>query len=125
LKSKTEILDRANREFSEHWKFLRKANPRMRLPDRETFPTVSNMTIGEISHEFGTEAELTLEIKTEEGEVLQLKGACFDSHHDSSCEFVGIPRDLKEFADAFALNLLFNILCEERLELEDWQNLPE
>ncbi|MDO8469879.1 MAG: hypothetical protein Q7S84_02545 [bacterium] len=125
MKTKSELLKKANEEFPAYWKFLREANPHMRLPARETFPTVLGMTVGEITHEYGTEASLVLEVKTEEGETLQLTGASFENHHDTTCEFTRDSKELKQFADEFASNLIFNIMCEERIELAAWQGLPD
>ena len=125
MKTKSELLKQANEEFPEQWKFLREADPRRRLPARETFPTVLSMTVGEITHEYGTETSLVLEVKTEEGAVLQLNGASFESHHNSTCEFTRVPEELRQFADAFTSNLIFNIMPEEGIEIAAWQGLSD
>lgn len=123
MKTKSELLKKANEEFPEYWKFMRKANPDMRLPAWETFPTVMQMTVGTITHEYGTEASLILEVRTESGETLQLSGVSFTNHWDSSCDFSGVSSEHKTFAEVFATNLIFNIMSDANIEIEEWQDL--
>jgi len=122
--TKSELLKKANTEFPEHWKFLRENNPHLRLPAKETFPTVLSMTVVEITHKYGTEASLVLEVQTEEGATLRLEGASFESPHDTTCEFTRAPQELRQFANKFSNNLIFNIMCEEGVEIASWQGLP-
>lgn len=123
--TKSALLKRANEELPEHWQFLRETNPQMRLPVIERFPTVTRMTIGEISHMHGTEADLTLEVTQEKGDPLQLKGVSLENHWDSTCEFMTEPKELKQFAEVFACHLIFNLFCDERIKIDAWQSLPE
>lgn len=124
MTSKSELLRRANEEFPAHWDFLRSENPSMRLPARESFPTVTRMTVGEVTHRFGTEATLTLDVRCG-GELFQLKGVSFENDNDTTCQFSEGPQELRQCLEHFAINLIFNLLCDEGLNIEEWQPLPD
>ena len=125
MKTKSELLKKANESFLEHWEFLREANPGMKLPVCKTFPRVPKITVSDITHNYGTESPRTLEVKVENGEVLQLKGASFENHHNSSCEITAPTKELKQFTEIFADNFLFNLLYEEGVKITEWQSLQD
>jgi len=125
VQSKSKLLKKANEEFPTYWESICQSNPHLQLLTCKTFPTVLQMTVGEINHERGIVALILFDMKTEEGETLQLTGVSFQSCQDAFCEFVESPKELRQFVDEFANNLIFNIMFREGLTLAGWKNLPD
>lgn len=124
MSTKSEIIRRLNNELPEQYAFVRKENPRMRLSECESFPTLLKMEVGKITHEYGTEAALKLTLTMPNGETCEVGGASYDSHHNSECDF-SVPKELEPVMKQLGGHLVFNILCEEGLDITKWNELPE
>jgi hypothetical protein len=126
MKTKTEILAMANAELAIHYNWIRDHNPTLRLPALVDPPTVTRVILGEISHRYGTEADLTLSLRFADGRELQAHGAYFDNHHGSESHFTSLPSPTKEYMEAFVTNLFGNIAFEEGVEeFTDWDRVPD
>jgi len=124
MKTKKDWLKEANDEFPAQWAFLCQTDLKMRAMNLATFPTVTKMVVGEITHEFGTETDLTLTVMTEDSREVELHGVAFDSDADTTCVMVANDPVLDVIAKEFVINFVFNLLYGN-LELADWNDLPD
>lgn len=125
MPTKSELIAQANREFPEHWEMVRRQNRALRLPERTSFPSVTRITTGEVTHKFGTETALTLELVREDGSSVTVQGMNFKNHHGHDAAFSSAPEDLQLFLLMFVNNFYGNIICIADVELENWNLLPE
>ncbi len=74
MPTKTELIAQVNREFPTYY------------PSSVAYPTLVSVTVGDVSHEYGTEADLSARFLRADGTEYELRGAYFRNHHGSEIE---------------------------------------
>ncbi len=126
--TKTELIALVNKTFPEHWQWVIENNSRSHPPKFENIPILLSVVVGEVTHEYGTEADITAHFQKQDGTKYELKGAYFENHHDSGVLFSSRAGTNWGTVEECTLNHLFgNLLYEDGggREFEDWKRLPD
>jgi len=123
---KAALIARANEVFPTHWQWVVENN-RPRPPEYKEIPHLLGVTVGAITHHFGTEAELTAKFKKPDGSEYELKGSYVQNHHDSQVLFTSKGIGWGTVEESILNHLICNLLYEEGggRELGDWLKLPD
>lgn len=121
--TKAELIARANNEFPDFWQWVREHNT-PKPPKFDIIPQLLDITIGDITHNFGTEAGLTARFKKADGSEYELQGAYLDNDFGSEVLFTSNPRGWGTVEEQLVKNLLCNIFDEAGgREIAEWSSL--
>ncbi len=116
METKAELIAQTNKDFPKAY------------PDRKSPPTLTSVTVGDVSHEYGTEADLTARFKKADGVEYELRGAYLHGHHGSDISFTSTNFDAPKTDEEELVSYLFGeLFCGDGRNTgpEKWQNLPD
>jgi len=122
--SKQFFLRKAKAGFPEYYEDFIKKNPQYKLPDNYDLPLVIELRVDYIDKKHGTAIEIFL-TAWRKGKTYLLRGACFSDEFDADCIFFqGGPEAMRKFARIFAAHLIYNVMSEHNISVEEWNELP-
>jgi hypothetical protein len=142
--TKTLLLDWANAEFPTYYRMisthrscnedflsscagLRRMYPHDPFPRIESFPTVASFGSRVQDRRLNElKAGISLTLREPVGEDPQiLHGVATVLSKRIDCRFFGPDLATRVFCDHFAFHLIFNVLVEEEIDIDEWEDLPD
>ncbi len=141
--TKTQLLAWANDGFPEYYRMVSTQRPRsaadfeyacvairrmkceLPFPAIERFPTVVSMQIVSFRHQedaLFSEVWLVVDIG---GDRPLCKGNVAANKFTAHCRFDDHDLERRAFCEHFAFNLIFNVLDEEEVSFEEWNDLAD
>lgn len=123
---RTALIARVNEAFPTHWQWVVENN-HPRPPEYNEIPQLLGVEVGEITHEYGTEAEVVAQFRGSNGSEYKLRGSYLENHHDQRTIFTSKGVGWGTVEESILNYLLCDLLYEEGggREFEDWLKLPE
>lgn len=140
--TKTQLLSWANEGFPEYYRMVSTQRPRSNadfeyscvairrmkramFPEIDRFPTVVSMQIESYrQHEDALFSDVRLEVSAD-GSRMLCRGSVASNPFNAHCTFEGLDVALRAFCEHFAFNLIFNVLDEEEISFEEWNDLAD
>ncbi|MFH0891871.1 MAG: hypothetical protein V1867_03770 [Candidatus Falkowbacteria bacterium] len=135
MPNKEDLIRLAEESFPAHYRSMRRRNPDMKLPQKKrkkNFPKVLEMEVRTVSKEWeeggekinGSYKEIIFTVRINRG-IYKVKGFCYDDDVDADCFFYSeAPEGARKFAKLFAAHLIYNVMSEQNLSIDDWEYLP-
>lgn len=104
---------------------IRRMKRSLPFPRMERFPTVLSMEMMSYRNDEETlRSEVRLEVD-DAGRRIVCNGHVISNRHVAICTFDACDGALCVFCEHFAFHLIFNVLDEEEISFEEWNDLPD